>query len=67
VSGAEDVETPLPPHLADGQGYETEAQDMGLTGMAFSTIAIAAGVVMYLAGTTTQTHGFRLSTVGSSS
>jgi hypothetical protein len=40
---------------------------MGLTGMAFSTIAIAAGVVMYLAGTTTQTHGFRLSTVGSSS
>ena len=37
---------------------------MGLTGMVFSTIAIAAGAVMYWAVTTTQTHGFRLSTVG---
>ena len=37
---------------------------MGLTGMVFSTIAIAAGAVMYWAITTTQTHGFRLSTVG---
>jgi len=37
---------------------------MGLTGMVFSTIAIAVGAVMYWAVTTTQTHGFRLSTVG---
>jgi hypothetical protein len=37
---------------------------MGLTGMVFSTIAIAAGAVMYWAITTTQNHGFRLSTVG---
>ena len=37
---------------------------MGLTGMVFSTIAIAAGAVMYWAVTTTQSHGFRLSTVG---
>jgi uncharacterized protein YbjQ (UPF0145 family) len=37
---------------------------MGLTGMVFSTIAIAAGAVMYWAVTTTQGHGFRLSTVG---
>ena len=37
---------------------------MGLTGMVFSTIAIAAGAIMYWAVTTTQTHGFRLSTVG---
>jgi hypothetical protein len=37
---------------------------MGLTGMVFSTIAVAAGAVMYWAITTTQTHGFRLSTVG---
>jgi len=37
---------------------------MGLTGMVFSTIAIAAGAVMYWAVTTTQNHGFRLSTVG---
>jgi uncharacterized membrane protein YciS (DUF1049 family) len=36
---------------------------MGLTGMVFSTIAIAAGAVMYWA-VTTQGHGFRLSTVG---
>jgi len=31
---------------------------MGLTGMVFSTIAIAAGAVMYWA-VTTQGHGFR--------
>jgi hypothetical protein len=37
---------------------------MGLTGMAFSTISIAVGAVMYWGVTTTQTHGFRLSTVG---
>ncbi len=37
---------------------------MGLTGMVFSTIAIAAGAVMYWAITTTQNHGFRLSTIG---
>jgi hypothetical protein len=37
---------------------------MGLTGMVFSTISIAVGAVMYWAITTTQTHGFRLSTVG---
>jgi hypothetical protein len=37
---------------------------MGLTGMVFSTISIAAGAVMYWAITTTQGHGFRLSTVG---
>ncbi len=36
---------------------------MGLTGMVFSTIAIAAGAVMYWA-VTYQGHGFRLSTVG---
>ena len=36
---------------------------MGLTGMVLSTIAIAAGAVMYWA-ITTQGHGFRLSTVG---
>jgi hypothetical protein len=37
---------------------------MGLTGMVFSTISIAAGAVMYWAVTSTQSHGFRLSTVG---
>jgi uncharacterized membrane protein YciS (DUF1049 family) len=37
---------------------------MGLTGMVFSAIAVAAGAVMYWAITTTQGHGFRLSTVG---
>jgi hypothetical protein len=37
---------------------------MGLTGMAFSTISIAVGAVLYWGVTTTQTHGFRLSTVG---
>ena len=36
---------------------------MGLTGMAFSTIAIAVGAVMYWA-VTSQGHGFRISTVG---
>ena len=36
---------------------------MGLTGMAFSVIAIAAGAIMYWA-VTAQGHGFRLSTVG---
>jgi len=48
--------------MANGQGNEMEAH-MGLTGMVFSTIAIAAGAVMYWA-VTTQGHGFRLSTVG---
>jgi len=37
---------------------------MGLTGMAFSAISIAVGAIMYWAITTTQGHGFRLSTVG---
>jgi hypothetical protein len=37
---------------------------MGLTGMVFSVISIAVGAVMYWAVTTTQGHGFRLSTVG---
>ena len=36
---------------------------MGRTGMLFSTLAIAAGAVMYWA-VTSQGHGFRLSTVG---
>ena len=36
---------------------------MGRTGMFFSTLAIAAGAVMYWA-VTSQGHGFRLSTVG---
>jgi hypothetical protein len=36
---------------------------MGLTGMVFSIISIAAGAVMYWA-VTTQGHGFRLSTIG---
>ena len=36
---------------------------MGLAGMVFSMIAIAAGAVMYWA-ITSQGHGFRLSTVG---
>ena len=36
---------------------------MGLTGMGFSTVAIAAGAIMYWA-VTSQGHGFRLSTVG---
>jgi hypothetical protein len=36
---------------------------MGLTGMAFSTISIAAGAIMYWA-VTAQGHGFRYSTVG---
>jgi hypothetical protein len=37
---------------------------MGLIGMFFSIVSIAAGAVMYWAVTTTQGHGFRLSTVG---
>jgi hypothetical protein len=37
---------------------------MGLVGMFFSVVAIAAGAVMYWAVTATQGHGFRLSTVG---
>ena len=36
---------------------------MGLAGMVFSMIAIAAGAIMTWA-VTTQGHGFRLSTVG---
>src|ERR1700693_1109326 len=42
---------------------EMEVTDMGLTGMVFSMISIAAGAVMYWA-VTSQGHGFRLSTVG---
>src|SRR6202140_2864615 len=38
-------------------------REMGLAGMVFSMIAIAAGAVMYWA-VTSQGHGFRLSTVG---
>ena len=37
---------------------------MGLAGMVFSMISIAAGAVMYWAVTSTEGHGFRLSTVG---
>jgi apolipoprotein N-acyltransferase len=40
-----------------------EAPEMGLTGMGFSTVAIAAGAIMYWA-VTYQGHGFRFSTVG---
>jgi hypothetical protein len=40
-----------------------EAQAMGLAGMVFSMISVAAGAVMYWA-VTSQGHGFRLSTVG---
>ena len=40
-----------------------EVTAMGLTGMVFSLISIAAGAVMYWA-VTSQGHGFRLSTVG---
>ena len=36
---------------------------MGLTGMGFSTVAIASGAIMYWA-VTYQGHGFRFSTVG---
>jgi hypothetical protein len=36
---------------------------MGLTGMVFSVLAIAAGAVMYWA-VSAQGHGFRISTVG---
>jgi len=40
-----------------------EGSKMGLLGMGFSIVAIAAGAVMYW-GVTAQGHGFRLSTVG---
>jgi apolipoprotein N-acyltransferase len=40
-----------------------EASKMGLTGMGFSTVAIAAGAIMYWA-VTYQGHGFRFSTIG---
>jgi hypothetical protein len=40
-----------------------EEQFMGLTGMGFSTVAIAAGAIMYWA-VTYPGHGFRFSTVG---
>ena len=36
---------------------------MGRAGMFFSTVAIAAGAILYWAVTSTE-HGFRLSTVG---
>jgi hypothetical protein len=36
---------------------------MGLTGMGFSVVAIAAGAVMYWA-VNAQGHGFRISTIG---
>jgi hypothetical protein len=64
MRAAEDAQTLLPSHQAYGQGNETEVREMGMTGMVFSTIAVAAGAVMYWAITTTQSHGFRLSTVG---
>src|ERR1700688_5158889 len=60
---AEGSRTPPLSHLADGQGDEMEAQEMGLSGMVFSTIAIAVGAILYWA-VTAQGHGFRLSTVG---
>ena len=44
-------------------GHEMEVHKMGRAGMVFSTIAIAAGAIMYWA-VTYQGHGFRLSTVG---
>ena len=47
----------------DGSDNEMEVSEMGLTGMGFSIVAIAAGAVMYWA-VTAQGHGFRLSTVG---
>lgn len=37
---------------------------MGLIGMFFSVVSIAAGAIMYWGLTATQGHGFRLSTVG---
>jgi hypothetical protein len=37
---------------------------MGLIGMFFSVASIAAGAIMYWGLTATQSHGFRLSTVG---
>jgi len=40
-----------------------EVQKMGLMGMGFSAVAVAAGAIMYWA-VTYQGHGFRLSTVG---
>jgi len=40
-----------------------EVGEMGIGGMVFSTIAIAAGAIMYWA-VTVQGHGFRLNTVG---
>jgi len=40
-----------------------EAREMGLTGMGFNSVAIAAGAIMYWA-LTFQGHGFRFSTVG---
>jgi hypothetical protein len=46
------------------RGNEKEAQEMGLAGMVFSLIGIAAGAIMTWGVTTTQGHGFRLSTVG---
>jgi len=62
---AEGVRTLLPSRLADGQGMERKSSRWS-HGMAFSVIAIAAGAVMYWA-VTAQGHGFRLTTVGSSS
>jgi hypothetical protein len=49
--------------MAVSQGNDMEVEEMGRTGMVFSTIAIAVGAVMYWA-VTSQGHGFRLSTVG---
>lgn len=42
---------------------ESKVGMMGLTGMAFSTMSIAAGAIMYWA-VTAQGHGFRYSTLG---
>jgi hypothetical protein len=40
-----------------------EVREMGLMGMGFSAVAVAAGAIMYWA-VTYQGHGFRFSTVG---
>jgi len=40
-----------------------EEPEMGMTGMGFSTVAIAAGAIMYWA-VTYQGHGYRFSTIG---
>jgi hypothetical protein len=48
---------------SSGRCAQIEGGQMGLTGMALSTISVAVGAVMYWA-VTAQGHGFRYSTVG---